>query len=189
MGKRFFHYLTAIILSVTLSGCASSCFVKTPVLKYKAVTAVQEPNNISIEVINFTDNRENKEELGIQTELFIFKRAAVRTKTDISGWITDSLKAELKNAGYAIVDKGSKIRLSGMIEKVSSDSSVHYTSEITIRLVLVKNGDTVLNNVYTGRGKDLCWTETDRGFANILQKALQDVLTQIVADINGALLK
>ena len=188
MGKYLIRFLSSILV-IGLTGCASYQFTKRPVLDYKTITIARKPNNISINVIRFEDDREDKEKLGMQTGGLFLEGGDVVTETDISEWITGSLKAELKNAGYTIIAKGGKIKLSGIIERVRSNSTINYTGEIVIKLMLVKDNKVVLNKLYTGTSKDLCWTETDRGFANILEKALQNTLQQIVNDINNVLLK
>ncbi len=185
-----FHRGFIIILSVIfLSGCAFA--TRKTFLEYNAITPVRNPNNVTIEVVPFEDDRPNKDTIGNVKNIFGVKTANILSEVNISQWITDALKSELENAGYKIVEKGTRNKIQGIVMKVYCNTLVDYEGEVIIKVSLKHGNNILLDKVYSGKSKKLSAVVvlTLKAYRNILEKSLQQAMIQVVSDVDEILRK
>jgi len=176
------HVVFAIALSAAfLSGCAFG--TRHPMLAYTAITPVKAPNNISINVVQFNDSRPDKNIIGNVRNGWGMKTADVITDTNIADWITNALKAELKNAGYNVVQENASNSVSGDVLKVYCDTYLNYEGEVMIKIVLKKDNAVILDKTYSGKSTDLCWAATAKSYGIVLERSLQQAMNQVMEDL------
>jgi hypothetical protein len=86
-----------------------------------------------IKVNNFSDNRENKNEIGRNTEKES-KIKLVTTKDNIAAWCTDRFKYIAGEFGVNISDTSPTIIIDGEIERFYVREQSTYKAEIVIRI-------------------------------------------------------
>lgn len=179
-------YSTSIIaaLLVLITGCA---IATRPVLIYSPVTPVKPRNNMAIQVKRFHDNRLNKSVIGHMRSGFGFKTFEVVTQTNVAEWATSALTSELSNAGYDVVAKDSSSELAGEIFGAYCDAYLSYEGLAEIKVSLKKDNKIILDKTYAGRAQEINWAATGEGYASTLKSALQNAISQVVADVNRTL--
>ena len=173
------------VMTVSFSGCAFG--TRRPTLGYTAIIPVRSPNNISIKVVQFEDVRPDKNIIGNVRNAWGIKTADVVTDTNISAWITDALKGELKNAGYTVVESVTENQVQGEVMKVYCDAFLNYEGEVMIKVVLKKGNNTLLGKVYSGKSTDLNWACTAKSYGVILERCLQQAMNQVISDVDRSL--
>ncbi len=186
---RFHRGFIIILLVIFLSGCAFA--TRKTFLEYKAITPIRNPNNVTIEVTPFEDDRPNRDTIGNVKNIFGVKTANILSEINISQWITDALKSELENAGYKIVEKGTRNKIQGIVMKVYCNTLVDYQGEVIIKVLLKRQNNILLNKVYYGQSSSLSGVVvlTLKSYRNILEKSLQQAMIQVVSDVDEILRK
>lgn len=177
--------IIACTITATISGCAFG--TRRPTLDYTAVTSAKQQKNIIVKVAVFKDDRPDKNIVGNVRNGLGLKTADVITETSISEWVTNALKAELKNDGYTIVDTSAENEIGGEVIKVYCDSYMCYEGEVMIKVSLKRANAVLLEKTYSGKASDLNWAATAKSYGTILQRSLQQIMIQVVGDVDGAL--
>ncbi|MDD5679732.1 MAG: YajG family lipoprotein [Candidatus Omnitrophica bacterium] len=174
----------AFFIIAFLSACASDTL--KPFLKYSPITPSSLSNNITIQVSQFADTR-SEDIIGNIRDNHGNKTADVVTDTNISEWVTDAVKSELKNAGYTIVEEKAMCTISGEVLKVCCDVSPYYEGEVRLKVTVKKDNNTLFDKMYSGRVTDLNWGSTAKSCGIILERSLQQAMHRIVTDVKSAL--
>ena len=183
--KELIAVVMSCLLTMAISGCAFG--TRRPTLDYLAVTPVKQQKNIAIKVVVFKDDRPDKNIVGNVRNGFGLKTADVITETNVSEWVTNALKVELKNDGYTIVDVGAENEISGEVIKVYCDSYMCYEGEVMIKVLLKRASNVLLEKTYSGKASDMNWAATAKSYGTILKQSLQQTMNQVVADVDRAL--
>lgn len=146
-------------------------------------------NKGTIVLARFADVRGDKKIVGHVQNGFGMKTAEVVSPNNIQAWVTDALKWELERRGYRVsLDGGAPARdavLSGQVIRVYCSAYFEYDGEVTIQAHLARDGVTLLDRAYTGKGGGgLNVAATGSEYARTLSLALQDSLRQLVQDID-----
>ena len=174
---------------IFLSGCAFG--VRKPFLSYSPVLPAQHKNNIVIKVVPFKDERKTKDTVGYVRNSLGMKCAKVVPQNNVAKWVTDSLKSELRNAGYTVSggDNVSNV-VQGSVLDIFCDTYLTYDGRAALKIVLKRGGKVILSKDYSVKkngGMNLA--ATSKAFAKTLEMTLQEVLKQVVSDVNKLLLK
>ena len=183
--RKFRSFTILVLITVMASGCAFG--TRRPTLEYTSVIPARSSNNITLKVGQFEDNRPDKNIVGNVRNGWGIKTADVITDTNISEWITNALKSELKNAGYTIVDANVGNELRGEVLKIYCDAFLNYEGEAMIKVVLKKDNNVLLDKVFSGKATDLNWAATAKSYGTILQRSLQQAMIQVVAEVDRVL--
>ena len=141
-----------IALSALLvAGCAT-----TPHMGYVSKSPAQSLKNISIQVMKFTDQREEsqKGKLGGRYNQYGMKAGDVLEPQDLFEDIETGFKTELEKAGYTVTANSQDLVLKGEVIAVSCDqTNGAQNGTVRFRLILTDKGKEVLNSIYTGESK------------------------------------
>ncbi len=188
--KKIILSIILIVLSFMSFGCAA-----TPILRYTPVMPKSPPTNIFIYVSDFKDSRPNKG-TGIIGDVINgvgMRVADIKEPPNVIQWITGSFKEELRNAGYQISSNEASLNIEGDVLNISSLVSFTYEGTIFIKIRLKRAGDVILNKTYRGNSSKLGMTEfsldISTGCEKVLNKSLQQVIQQAIADIDKILKK
>lgn len=182
MRTKLFAMLLVSVLLLDINGCAFG--TRRPILEYSPITSIRPSNNIVLQVIQLEDNRSDKNIIGNVRNAWGMKTADVVTDTNISRWITSALKSELKNAGYTVVDENSENEIKGEVTRVYCDALLNYEGEVSIKIVLNRGGEGLLNKIYSGKASALNWAATAKSYGVILQRSLQQAMNQVITDVD-----
>ncbi len=177
----------AILSIFFLSGCAFG--TRRPLLIYTPVSVHQPKNNIEVKVNSFEDKRTITDTVGYSRNGYGMRCAKVVPENSVTDWVTNALKAELTNAGYAVSDNENTANvIEGKAFDIFCDTFVTYEGRISLKLILKKNGTVVLEKDYSAtKSGGLNWAATPASFAKTLEMTLQEVLKQALPDINKEL--
>lgn len=164
-----------------ISGCAFG--TRRPTLTYTPALSVASTKNISIKVMPFEDRRHNKEEIGYVRNTYGMRCAKVISTNDVSEWITAALKAELRNAGYALSDDAQNV-VSGDIIEVFCDIFLAYEGKVMVRIILKNGEEVILDKNYSAKEEEMNWAARATTITKVLEKTLQNIMRQVVFDIN-----
>ena len=181
--KRVLTMMIALgFIPVVLTSCAFG--TRHPLLEYKVVTANSQPKNITVYVENFKDERTEKNLIGNVRNGWGLKTADVVTDTDIAEWVTDALKTELGNGGYVVAKDRTELIAGGEVLTVYCDSYMQYEGNVTLGMVLKRNGETLIDKKYTGKATNLNIAATAKSYGKTVEQSLQNAMKQIISDIN-----
>lgn len=184
--------LSIILMALSFFSCGCAA---TPILKYTAVVPKSSPTNIVIYVSDFKDSRPNKGTgiIGDVINGLGMRVADIKEPPNVIQWITSSFKEELRNAGYQISSNETSLKIEGDILNISGLVSFTYGGTIFVKIRLKRDGDVLLDKTYRGNSSKLGMTEISldisTGCEKVLNKSLQQVIQQAIADIDKTLKK
>lgn len=177
-----------ILVGTMVSGCAFG--TRRPILKYTVTSPPGEPKNIEIYVPKFKDERIDKDVVGHVRNGWGMKTARVITETNVSEWVTDVLKQELKNAGYTISGSDTvPTQIKGEVIEIYCESFMMYEGKAVLEVTVLKNNELLFQDKYRGTDESLNWAATAKSYGITLERALKNAMSQIVQDINRKLEK
>ena len=190
-----------LFLSFILGGCAFG--TREAMLRYPpqseggAIPAAQaaaapEFKKTKILLVTFNDQRQDKRVVGAVRNGFGMHTADVVALNDVQEWVSEAVKRELNNAGYAVTTQpaGSQslATLSGDIIEVFCEAYFTYKGQVSLDVKVNKNGKDILNRLYVGKGSaGTNWAATADAYAQSLSLALADALKHMVVDLNASL--
>jgi hypothetical protein len=119
-------------------------------------TQQRPANSIEIYVDKFVDDRLDREVIGHVRNGYGMKTAKVVTTTNISDWVTEAMKAELRNSGYTVSDNPSADnKVKGEVIKVYCDSFMTYDGEVGIEVALERKGEKIFSQKYLGKDESI----------------------------------
>lgn len=181
---KLFYYLSILIVFFSLSACTSG--TRHITLDYQALKKPYKNKEVSVYIQKFKDEREDKTYIGKAKNFITPHLASVETKTNISSWMTEALKAELKQAGFTISkDPTTPFQVSGKILKVFSEASLNFEGEIEAYIAVKINQKVVLDKVYYFTAKELNIRGAPEYFKKNLEDSLRGLLGQIVQDVDS----
>jgi hypothetical protein len=112
-------------------------------------------------------------------------------ENDVAEWATESLKTELTNAGYSVVDEdGADNIVDGAVLNAFCDTSFTYNGHVSVKLTLKQEDKVMLDKTYTATSTaGVNWVSSSKAFGKTLKRGLQQVFKEAVGDINSKLLK
>lgn len=190
-----------LVLSVTLGGCAFGTREATlrypPESESSAIPAAQAASapalkKTKILLVTFNDQREDKKIIGAVRNAYGAHTADVVALNSVQEWVTEAVRHELNNAGYAVTTQSAEPQslatLSGDIIEVFCEAYLTYKGQVALNIKVNKNGKDVLNKLYSGNGSaGTNWAATADAYAQSLSLALADALEHIIVDLNAAL--
>lgn len=172
-----------LLSAVFISGCAFG--TRRPVLKYTIGTEPQSSKGITVYVSPFVDDWVDKNVIDHVRNGWGLKTAKVVTETNISNWVTDALKSELKNIGYSIAnDSTTPIKISGEIVEVYVTSFMLYEGRVVVEVSLLIDNEKIFTEKYSGNDESLNWAATAKSYGITLERSLQTALKRAVYDID-----
>ena len=148
--KKISMLVFAVVIFI--SGCAT-----TPNMGYTTNSPEQARKNISIQVMEFTDQRlaSEKGKLGARYNQYGMKAGDVLEPQNLMGEIHKGFLTELERAGYNSSASASEdLTLKGEILALSCDQTNNSQSgTVKLRLILTDKGHEVLNTIYSGDSK------------------------------------
>jgi len=190
-----------LLLSFTLGGCAFG--TREAMLRYPpqseggaipAAHAATTPQfkKTKILLLTFSDQRQDKQIVGAVRNGFGMHTATVVALNDVQEWVSEAVKRELTNAGYAVTTQSagsqSLATLSGDIIEVFCEAYFKYRGQVSLDVKVSKNGKDILNKLYVGKGSaGTNWAATSDAYAQSLSLALADALKHMVVDLNASL--
>lgn len=163
-----------------------------------ATTPHQVPKN-GVEVIIGTvkDNRTVTHRIGNVRNAFGMDTADVVATNNVRNWVVKALEWELDNAGYSVVKAASiddkaepPVMVSGAVNTIYCDVYFTYEGRAAVVLKVMRNGEEIVNNLYTGEGSaGTNWAASEEGYNISLGKALQDALKKFINELNMKVLK
>jgi len=189
MNKKLVYLAMIGIFIISSSGCALG--TRRPFLTYTPILPAQAKNNITLRVAPFKDERKIKDTVGYARNVYGMRMAKVMPQNDVIEWITDSLKLELKNAGYAISDeKNAPNIIEGSVFDILCDACFTYDGRIALKVILKRDQKVALEKDYSiKKGYGASWAGTSKAYGKALEMTLQDAFKQVIVDINKELLK
>ena len=172
------RWLPLVVL--LLAGCARNAeFTYTP------ITPPAEKSGIAVFVKKFRDVRSDKVNIGKIGGLL-----KVTPSGDVRQWMTDALKAELKLAGYHVVEKeeDAPLTITGSVVWVDAHAEVYYHGLVVTHIVLSEGSKTLLDQSYTSRSSDrFNWSSNPRMMTLAVGDALQKAFENATSDVNKIL--
>lgn len=187
--KKFEYFATLLIFIFTSSGCALT--TRRPLLTYNPVLPMQPENNIAIRVVSFKDERKIKDTTGYVRNIYGMRMGKVVPQNDVIEWITDSLKSELKNAGYTVSDeKNVPNIIEGSVFDILCDVYFTYDGRIALKVILKRDQKVALEKDYSiKKNCGPSMVGTTKAFGKTLEMILQEAFKQVIVDIDRELLK
>lgn len=184
MKIRFFAVVAVSIFFLT--GCA--VFNAKPNLQYSTIIPRSNSVGGNIYVNDFKDSRSDKDK-GIIGEIsngYGIKCGEIEEPSNITAWVTNALKSELKNAGYEVADSKKNIVLNGEILSLSASNFYSYQATIYLKVSVLKNGAVVMDKTYKGESNklDILQFSYKKGIEEALMASLQQAIKQVIEDIN-----
>jgi len=184
MKIRFFS--TIVISIFFLTGCA--VFNAKPSLQYSTIVLKSNLVSGSAYVNDFKDSRPDKG-TGIIGEIsngYGIKCGEVKEPSDITAWVTNALKSELKNAGYETAESSKNMIINGEILSLCASSCYTYQATIYLKISVEKNSAVVLDKTYKGDSNklDILQFSYKKGIEEALTASLQQAIGQLIEDIN-----
>lgn len=189
MMKKFYVFYLFIFTLVTLSsGCAFG--TRKLDLQYEVTTQPGTPKNIDIHVSDFKDERTEKDVVGHVRNGYGMKTAKIIAQKEVTGWIKEALKLELKNIGYNVVEaETAPINVRGEVITVYVTSMMMYEGKVVLEVNVDVSGQEIYTQKYEGTDESVSFAMTAKGYANTLKKALQKALKEVVHDIDRTITK
>lgn len=202
--SRTLRFATVLVFLGFLTGCAFG--TRNPTLIYPPApeggtaqannaAAQSAPKNVHIILVPFDDQRSDKKVVGTVRNGFGMRTADVVPTNSVAEWVTQALKTELQNDGYAVDDaragkspNGESAVVSGEILKAFCDMYFSYSGEVSLLAKVNRNGKDILNKNYSGEGSaGAAIAATEKSYAQSLSLALAATLKKFVTDLNQTL--
>jgi uncharacterized lipoprotein YajG len=157
-------------------------------LRYQPVVGASGGGGRSIAVAKFTDQRA-KPEVGVVRNGFGIPTAkAVAQGQDVGAWVASALATELEAAGFKVErlaggNGGQSIVVSGTVTEAFTDIYMVLNSDIAVNVNVRRAGATKLSKTYRGHETDTAWTASSKEYEEVLTKALQKLMQELVPDV------
>lgn len=159
--------------------------------------AAAKPNskNIQIAIVQFNDQRSDKNVVGTVRNTFGMKTADVVAVNSVTEWVSKALATELQNSGYTVrsgapgdssATAGAVV--SGDILNIFCDMYMTYTGQVSLVARVSRGGKELFSNHYAGEGSaGVAWAATAESFAQSLAIALSSAVKKLVSDLDARL--
>ena len=140
-------------------------------------------------VLAVSDERPNKARIGNVRNAFGMDTADVVTDEDVDAWVTGALSRELSDKGYVVraaedPEGGESLRIDAEIVHVYCDVYLSYDGKVGLGVTFSSPGRPPLRKQYEGKGSvGVNWAATAESYAQSLALALENALSQVMADL------
>lgn len=190
--------ITALAL-VLLGASGCSFAIRETVLHYPPDDdprqGAQRPSPLGdlrpVLVLELEDARRVTDAVGdIRRTDWRLKYGMVVTDSSIPGWVREALAWELERAGFRVVEHAGLAEaktadvVNGRVTKVYCPQDEVYAGEVELRLVLKRDGRTLLRRNYVGRASQgILETGVEAGPSDLLAMALRQAAEEFVRDV------
>lgn len=175
-----------LLLALQSAGCAFG--TRRPVLNYTVGSQQKPARNINLYVEQFSDERLDRNVIGHVRNGWGMKTAEVVTVTNIADWVTEAMRAELKNSGYTLTDDvNTEHAIQGEVIKVYCDSFMSYDGEVGVEVTLRKGAQDLFRKKYLGKDSSINMASTAKSYGITMERSLQKALVDAVHDIDRSL--
>lgn len=141
-------------------------------------------------VLAVSDLRTKTDRVGNVRNTLGMDTADVVTQDDVRAWVERAFAYELQRAGYTILPAGSAagggtpISLDAVVTKAHCDVYLTYGADIRMTVKISRQGAPAFERHYEGAGSvGLSWAATAKSYSESLALALQDAISQVLADL------
>lgn len=202
--NRYFRYWACILMTAVLAGCAfgtrEATLIYPPTSDGDAKVAPDkvakpEPREPKIQLLQFRDERTEKNLVGTVRNGYGMRTADVIAKNSVTEWVTQALKLELQSRGFTVVTGAPKeggeagtIVISGEILNVFCDMYFSYTGQVSLVVKVSNSAGELYRRHYAGEGSaGLAFAMTAESFAQSLSLALSSAIKKFVGDLEEKL--
>jgi uncharacterized lipoprotein YajG len=141
------------------------------------------------------DARTERDSIGCVRNGFGMRTAEVRPNQDICEWVQSCLVNSLGSEGFTVSsDKGQRPNYNVIIEveviRAFVDSHMRYSGEVNLAADIIVDGNRQERQYYIGSASAMNWRGSGAGFADTLEKAMEecmrDAMQKIKASIAGS---
>ena len=191
---RALRMATFLVAGSLLAGCAfgerQANLAYPPVADEDLISSAEAAPGArggTVYIEDFEDIRSSTMLVGHVRNGLGMKTAEVVAQRDVPEWVHEALVLELKESGYQVMDgvaPAGQTTISGDIVRVYCDAYLTYDGEVTLRMEATKEGQSLVQNTYTGTGSaGISWAATGDSYSQSLSLALQSALRQFLADL------
>lgn len=176
--------MRSLFLLIVALSCLTGCKTRIP-LTYQPIQQKCASNNIPVSVASFQDSRKNPAIVGSKRNGYGISIIKIITQDSATDWVTNALKAEMSNAGYAITESSSDAtyEVSGTLLNVYTTTYFIYHGRMSILVSVQKNGEKVFEKTYnTKKSGGFNWFATNKSCSKTLEINLQEVCAQFIKD-------
>lgn len=181
------NFIVVLLLSFC-SGCAFG--TRNFALGYQVGSPPGAPKDVNIYVAPFKDERTEKDVVGHVRNAYGMKTAKIITSSSVGEWVTEALKAELKNMGYDITENSdANIKVGGEVITVYVTSLMMYEGKVAMEVSLTMDNREIFTRKYEGTNESVNFASRAKSYGKMLEQSLQKATTEAVHDIDRAVSK
>lgn len=171
-----------LILFFVISVVCSSCST-TPKIQYQTVLPKKSPNNISVSVQEFNDERKemNKMIMGTVQNGYGMDMGDVNAPPELFSQVKNALNDELKNSGYTLTTDKADLIIFATLTEIICDVHESTSAQITVKFKLMDGNEKVMDNTYHGASSKIVFLVN---CSKPLNKSIQNLMGQFVSDLN-----
>ncbi len=176
--KKLGQLFIFLVISFVCSSCST-----TPKIQYQTVLQKKLPNNISVSINAFNDEREEMDRivLGTVQNGYGMDVGDVNAPPELFSQVKNALNDELKNSGYTLTAGKADLIISATLTEIVCDVHESTSAQITIKFKLMDGDKKVMDHAYHGENSKFILPVN---CSKPLNKAIQNLMGEFVSDLN-----
>src|SRR4030042_899356 len=157
-------------------------------------SAINEVSNrvseIPIALVPLPDTWSSQQKIGDVRNSYGMSLQDVVADNSVANWVTQALKMEMEKLGYQVTlanpdnPPSSGLVISGEVLTVYCSSMYAYDADVAFRIKMMKDGQNISSQRYSGKGGGAFLLATPGGYAHALARALNKAIQEFLRDLD-----